>query len=234
MKKLAVSEIFYSIQGEGQTMGIPAVFLRLGGCNLLCESASWVCDTIEVWRNSKATQFKDVICEEWVERLQNGAHLVITGGEPLMHQRVLPLYLQWFEETHKFLPTIEIETNGTIVPNEYMLNKVTYWNVSPKLENAGEQNRKEVRINPDALKLFTEQENKTIFKWVISEEADVIEIGRDFGNYITPEQTVLMPAGSSQEELKQTRDLVSKICIDKGLRYSDRLHVVIWNLKTGV
>lgn len=234
MKKLAVSEVFYSIQGEGQTMGIPAVFLRLGGCNLLCESASWVCDTIEVWRNSKATEFKDVISEEWVERLFNKAHLVITGGEPLMHQRVLPLYLQWFEETYKFLPTIEIETNGTIVPNEYMLSKVSYWNVSPKLENAGEQNRKEVRINPDALKVFTHQENKTIYKWVISDEEDVIEIGRDFGDYITTEQTVLMPAGSSQDELKQTRDLVSKICIDKGLRYSDRLHVVIWNLKTGV
>ena len=127
MKKLAVSEVFYSIQGEGQTMGIPAVFLRLGGCNLLCESASWVCDTIEVWRNSKATEFKDVISEEWVERLFNKAHLVITGGEPLMHQRVLPLYLQWFEETYKFLPTIEIETNGTIVPIEYMLSKVSYW-----------------------------------------------------------------------------------------------------------
>ena len=34
--KLAISEVFYSIQGEGKTMGIPAVFVRLAGCNLMC------------------------------------------------------------------------------------------------------------------------------------------------------------------------------------------------------
>ena len=34
--KLAISEIFFSIQGEGKTVGIPSVFVRLGGCNLIC------------------------------------------------------------------------------------------------------------------------------------------------------------------------------------------------------
>ena len=36
MKKIAISEVFYSIQGEGKTVGIPSVFIRLGGCNLMC------------------------------------------------------------------------------------------------------------------------------------------------------------------------------------------------------
>ena len=58
--KLAISEIFFSIQGEGKTVGIPSVFVRLGGCNLICggegtqndkklhNNAKWRCDTIEI------------------------------------------------------------------------------------------------------------------------------------------------------------------------------------------
>ena len=66
--KLAISEVFYSIQGEGKTVGIPSVFVRLGGCNLMCggmgtqfdgelhNGAEFRCDTIEVWM--KATSIE--------------------------------------------------------------------------------------------------------------------------------------------------------------------------------
>ncbi|MEY4571373.1 MAG: Cellulophaga phage phiSM, partial [Bacteroidota bacterium] len=78
--RLPVSEVFYSIQGEGQTMGVPAVFLRLGGCNILCQSKHWVCDTIEVWRKSKSTAFDEILSEEFTKRIiEDGAHLIITG-----------------------------------------------------------------------------------------------------------------------------------------------------------
>ena len=59
LNHLLVSEVFYSLQGEGSTMGIPAVFLRLSGCNLLCDGA-WRCDTIEVWQKGHKTEFEDV------------------------------------------------------------------------------------------------------------------------------------------------------------------------------
>ena len=86
MKKLIVAETFYSIQGEGQTMGKPSVFLRLGGCNLLCKSEDWVCDSIEVWQKGKAVLFSEVLQEDYIKRLREGAHLIITGGEPLIHK----------------------------------------------------------------------------------------------------------------------------------------------------
>ena len=90
INKLPVSEVFYSIQGEGQTMGVPAVFLRLGGCNILCQSESWICDTIEVWRKSKALPFEEVLGEEYEKLLlSKDVHLVITGGEPLLHQKMI-------------------------------------------------------------------------------------------------------------------------------------------------
>jgi organic radical activating enzyme len=232
--KLAVSEVFYSIQGEGQTMGIPAVFLRLGGCNLLCESATWICDTIEVWRKSKATLFEDVVREEWVDHLRNGAHLVITGGEPLMHDKHICAYIEWFKEKYSFTPTIEIETNGTLMPSPYLLGWVEFWNVSPKLSSAGKQNKREKRINPEALKMLDSLGARTIFKFVVADENDVQEIYKDFTEYIHGNKLVLMPAGSSHEELEKTRLFVAETCRKLNVRYSDRLHVVIWNQKTGV
>jgi len=235
IEKLAVSEVFYSIQGEGQTMGIPAVFLRLGGCNLLCESKTWRCDTIEVWRKSKATLFQDVLSDEYVEILRSrNAHLVITGGEPMLHKDAICEYLQWFAYKYGFRPIVEIETNGTIQPNFYLQVNVDYWNVSPKLKSAGEQNPFEKRYNDDALSWFKNRGSRAIFKFVVAGEDDILEIFQDFAPSITHNQVVLMPAGSSREELEKTRSFVVEKCKQLKLRYSDRLHVVIWNLKTGV
>lgn len=240
---LLVSECFYSIQGEGQTMGVPAVFLRLGGCNLLCKSDSWVCDTIEVWQKSKATQFKDVLSSEHVNALQNGAHLVITGGEPLMHQQAIYNYLGWFYLEYGIELIVEVETNGTIMPTIELLDIVSFWNVSPKLANAGEQNSKSQRINGQALQCFSLQKEKTIFKFVVSNAEDILEVWENYLNadkdtlgfgLINKNQIVLMPAGSSQEELQETRLFVAEQCREFHFRYSERLHVVIWNLKTGV
>lgn len=233
---LLVSELFYSIQGEGQTMGVPAVFLRLGGCNLLCETKNWVCDTIEVWRKSKATKFEDVLPEWMEEKLFNhSAHLVITGGEPLMHQQVLNEYLKYLTDKNGGKEIIcEIETNGTITPNLFLLNYVSYWNVSPKLPSAVIPSMKDITKNELALNSFSMCGPATIFKFVVSNEQDLKDIEAMFLPYINKRQLVLMPAGSSQEELNRTRVMVAEMCIKLDCRYSDRLHIVIWNQKTGV
>ena len=104
IQQLAVSEYFYSLQGEGRTMGIPAIFLRLTGCNLMCggygvekdgilrDDATWVCDTIAVWIKGTTYSFPELIVLlnsqlDFVARLKKGVHLVITGGEPLLQQK---------------------------------------------------------------------------------------------------------------------------------------------------
>lgn len=232
---LPVAEVFFSIQGEGQTTGIPAVFLRLGGCNILCQSKNWICDTIEVWRKSKATKFEDVIPEEYIDNMRNSkTHLVITGGEPLIHQETIIRYLDWFEKKYEFLPIVEVETNGTIIPkDELLLDKVIYWNCSPKLSNAG-NNPFEVRRNIKALETLCSAGLRTIFKFVISDEKDVDEIHKDFLPYIDEDQIYLMPAGANQEELNKTRLLVVELCKKHLYIYTDRQHIVIWNKKTGV
>lgn len=231
-KKLIVSEVFYSIQGEGQTMGIPSVFIRLGGCNLMCKSKDWICDSIEVWQKSKAVNFADVLPEEYLERLKNGAHLIITGGEPLLHQHTLLSYLGWLRVIVGFSPVTEIETNGTIEPIAELFPWIRYWNVSPKLSNSGESYER--RVNEVAIHKICSNvaKDRLMFKFVINKPEDLIEI---FDAYTIPAKCVfLMPAGATQEELLETRPMVAEQCKQFGFRYSERLHIGIWNKKTGV
>ena len=228
---LKISEKFYSIQGEGQTMGVPSIFIRLAGCNLLCKSSSWVCDSIAVWRHGVTTHFKHVLSDIEVERLRNGAHLIFTGGEPLLHQLKIVDYLIYFDKNYGFFPTIEVETNGTVMPSNEMFTYVDYWNCSPKLSNSGEPYEKRVKPKViEELSLFKD----VIFKFVITKDTDVLDITNEYSEHLSMSDVVLMPSGETRDELKETRKIVIDQCLNLGLRYSERLHIVIWNKKTGV
>lgn len=229
-KYLVVSEKFTSIQGEGQTMGKKSIFLRLAGCNILCKSEHWVCDTIEVWQKGVKTEFGSVFNSNELSKLHKGYHLVITGGEPLLHQNKIIEFLWWIKETLDFLPIIEIETNGTIEPCTRLLKLVDYWNVSPKLSNSGVGIN---RVNRNAL-LRLAQMSGSIFKFVVSKEKDIEEIMSIYRGCIGFNKIYLMPAGSSQEELLKTRSQTVEWCLKYNFNYSERLHIVIWDQKTGV
>ena len=231
MKKLVVSETFYSLQCEGPHTGYPAVFLRLAGCNLLCKSATWICDTIEVWQKGFPMMNEEVLSEEFIDHLKAGAHLVITGGEPLKQQDGLEEFLQWLRIRKNCKPFIEVETNGTIVPNPYLFNNVKSWNVSPKLANSGEPYNR--RVNEMALDRLNNNPH-SFFKFVVSEPEDALEIASDYGSMIDFKKTILMPAGATRAELEVTRPVVVEMAKSMGIRYSDRLHIVIWDKKTGV
>lgn len=106
--ELAVVNIFATLQGEGIYAGAPAVFIRLGGCNLTCK----FCDT-------DFDNFSDLpldkIIEKVAERAKNNAGerarklVVITGGEPL-RQNISPLCEELINQGFK----VQIETNGTL------------------------------------------------------------------------------------------------------------------------
>ena len=228
---LVISEKFYSIQGEGQTMGIPSIFIRLAGCNILCQSSSWVCDSIEVWKKGTSTSFEEVLTESELKRLREGVHLIFTGGEPLLHQKKIVAYLKWLDKVHNIRPTVEVETNGTILPDRELAFLVSYWNCSPKLSNSGESYER--RVKPIVIQTLNIQP-KVIFKFVIEKEEDFLDILQDYGDFLSMNNVVLMPAGETQEKLEKTRRMVAELCILQGLRYSERLHIVIWDQKTGV
>jgi organic radical activating enzyme len=228
---LSISEKFYSIQGEGRTTGIPAFFLRLSGCNILCQSESWICDTIEVWKKGVKTEFEDVFTDEDIVRFRNGVHLVITGGEPLLHQKKIIEFLNWFKNKFEFIPCVEIETNGTILPDAALRVYVKYFNVSPKLSNSGE--KLERRFKPEVISKFNDLE-QTIFKFVIEKESDYQELYEHYFELIHKYKVYLMPAGENQEALAKTRPIVAEICKKSTLKFTDRLHISVWDKKTGV
>ena len=217
---LIVGEAFYSLQGEGRAIGTPCVFLRLGGCNLNC---IW-CDSVEVWKKGKLTAFENVLSEEHIEKLNAGAHLVITGGEPMLHQKAVIEYLEYIGNNY----FVEVETNGTIMPSYDMLTRVQWWNVSPKLKNSNEPAIK--RINEKVISTLASF--NSIFKFVITKEEEMLEIAQDYS--IPSEKLFLMPAGENRQELDLVRINVVQIALKYCVRYSDRLHVVIWDKKTGV
>lgn len=236
---LNVSEQFYSIQGEGLSTGAPSYFVRLRGCNILCggkgtekdgllhDGATWRCDTMEVWLKG-TTKTVDEIIAGFGINIEPNAHLIITGGEPLLQQSHLP------ELITAMLPVVtEIETNGTVLPTYDMLRLVDQWNVSPKLANSGVPKSK--RLNPAVIEVLKEARSCQ-FKFVVSNRAEVEEAILE---YIYPlkikrSQVWLMPAAENIEELTRVSPPVAELAKEYGFNFSSRLHITLWNKKTGV
>lgn len=158
-------------------------------------------------------------------------HIVITGGEPLLQQRTLPDFIKKLrDENPDFY--VEIETNGTICPNNEMAELVNQWNVSPKLSNSGDSQRR--RIKAKALQKFTELPNAD-FKFVVSNEEDIEEILTLLDEYEVPADRVfLMPLGRTREELAETEPLVKELAEMLNMNFSTREHINRWGDKRGV
>ena len=248
MNKLNVSEYFYSIQGEGQYQGYPAVFFRVQNCNLFCgmpgsdltkksEGAKWVCDTIPVWLKGVPMSYEEIyngFDEKGINKvLKEGAHLVITGGEPMLQQDNIAGFVNYLTEKNGVKPFIEVETNGTIKPNELLEDLVDRYNVSPKLKNSA--NPRPLRYNPVSLQYHSDNP-KSIFKFVTLDDEDTSEILEDFVNEfnIPKEKVWLMPGAYNREELWQNGQKVAELCKQYGYKMSSRLHVEIWDKLTGV
>ena len=232
---LEVSEFFsHTIQGEGRYIGYPAVFLRMKGCTLNC---SW-CDTMQVWRQGSKylpTELFSLMEENGViDFLKKGAHLVLTGGSPLLQQDGLQNFLLSFVERFRFKPFVEVENECTLVPTIQFYRWVDQWNCSPKLANSIQE--REERYNPEAISFLKKGPTPVDFKFVISTEEDWKEVEEDFlkPGLIELNDIILMPEGETQEELSKTREKVALLAVEKGARFSDRLHITIWNRKTGV
>ncbi len=231
---LNIAECFSeTIQGEGVNTGCPATFLRLQRCTLNC---IW-CDTQEVWRFGNPYTIEEVLKlfedNGVIEDLEKGHHLVLTGGSPILQQDALCELINQIHDKYLFKPFIEIENECTLMPNQQMQINVDCWNNSPKLENSGMV--KKIRYKPDVLKTLADQPNSW-FKFVITCQEDWNEIKQDFldTKLISRNQIILMPEGVTRDEIGSKYEFIAELCQREDVRMSDRLHVTIWNKKTGV
>ena len=223
-------EIFYSLQGEGASIGTPSVFLRLALCNLAC---NW-CDTKYTWDWKHYDYSREVISldtEVVKDRILGFGcrRLVITGGEPLLQQTELAPLVASLKRDQGFV--CEVETNGTVVPLPELARDIDQWNVSPKLASSG--NALERRELPEVLEFFRQLPN-AYFKFVVVQSSDIDEVCGLRDKYGLPgERIILMPEGQRAEVIQSRSLWISEVCIKEGFRFSTRLHILLWGDQRG-
>lgn len=196
----------------------------------LHNGAEFRCDTVEVWMKATSKETHEILPQDCVEAIRNGAHVILTGGEPTMQQAGLYEFISYVKTTINQNAYFEVETNGTIMPNQFLLEQIDLWNCSPKLRNSGMDNA--MTYKPDVIKELNKK--NTIFKFVVNSDKEWEEIERDYLPIVDREKIYLMPAGENQELLNENKQRVVELAKDKYLNFTTRLHIEIWNKKTGV
>ena len=225
---MKISEIFKSIQGEGTNAGKPAIFLRTAECNLKC---TW-CDTKYTWDWKSfdySKEVKEISIKDIRERIEqfNLRHLVITGGEPLMQQDDLAELLVFLKPDFY----VEIETNGTILPNNALSTLVDQWNVSPKTKNS--RNPLELCEDNECYAFFSKQKN-CYFKYVVESKDDLMEIHNLMKKHrLEKNRVLLMTQAATKGELLERESNVFLMSKENGLGFSPRMHVAKWGSQRG-
>ena len=248
---LPINELFASLQGEGILAGQPSTFVRTSGCNLRC----WFCDSYHTsWEPTGAWLDVDDIVASVADRTPD--HVVVTGGEPLIHDGVADLLSALDDRGYH----LTVETNGTIVPSPD--TPIDLASVSPKLASstptadrppAGvdpadsdvtdaeidrwSETHETERIDRDALATLVDR-YETQLKFVVTGPDDIPEISAlvaDVRERLTDptglldDRVLLMPEGQTRERLAETRRVVADLALEHGYRYTPRLHVDLWN-----
>lgn len=232
---LPINELFYSIQGEGKLAGVPSVFVRTSGCNLRC----WFCDSYHTsWEPTHAWMDLDEVVEE-VQEFEQAEHVVVTGGEPLIHDEVATLLERLDEHGYH----VTVETNGTV----YCDAPVDLVSISPKLASSTptpkrdptgngdwEERHEKRRIDVEVIVQLVEAYESQL-KFVVTDEADIPEITGVVDRIrnrsrttISDSDILLMPEGMTRDRLAKTRELTANLAKDNGFRYTPRLQVNLW------
>jgi 7-carboxy-7-deazaguanine synthase len=228
---MKVSELFYSIQGEGKLVGMPSVFVRASGCNLRC---TW-CDTPYA---SWEPQGEDVGVEEIARRVGafGARHAVLTGGEPM----IMPGIVELCDAIKGRGMHITMETAATV----YKDVKIDLASLSPKLSNSTPTEREggrfaraheQLRINMPVIQKFIQTTPEFQLKFVVSSEEDLAEIRTILEGLsgVRSEDVLLMPEGTDARTLEERAGWVSEICKREGFRYCPRLHVGLYGNRRG-
>jgi len=230
---MRVNEIFESIQGEGNFIGVPAVFIRLSGCNLSCPG----CDS-KYHREGNEKSIDEVISE--IKKYETKS-IVITGGEPLLQtEEVANLINKLDEGVNRYFKEnrehfwFQIETNGTQDPTKLLSlihNKAfIQFSVSPKLSQFNEEgSKKELFLRWKFI------EANFILKFVVSNEKDIKEIKKIQEKMkASNEDIYLMAEGATKKEQEEKMLKIIQIAINNKYNFTPRAHILIWDSKRGV
>lgn len=212
MMNLVITEIFHSLQGEGPLIGLPSVFIRLGGCiEPLCP---W-CDTRYAWH-----EFSEMASDDILRKIsQYGCRtIVITGGEPFLQWNtgLSDLHLKLRDGGYALL----YETSGKAgIPDLDGALVV----LSPKYIEGTWHVTRETMDKAD------------FFKFIADDRASMEEIRRFVNEYaLASDKVFIMPMGSTREEQLKRMNAVFDFCRNNGYRMTPRLHILIFDDQRGV
>ena len=227
---LNISEVFYSVQGEGPYVGVPSVFVRLNGCNLRCV---W-CDTpYTSWKPEGSDWMLGALLAQ-IRRF-GAKHVVITGGEPML-QKGIVLLTQRLREMDFF---VTIETSGTV----FLPVHCDLMSISPKLAHSAPVRREggrwvvrhnSLRYQPDVLKQLIKTYPNYQLKFVVATLEDMEEVNQiieDIG--ADTEKVTLMGEGTDPGTLFERAQWLVEVCKNRGYRYTPRIHIDIWGNERG-
>jgi 7-carboxy-7-deazaguanine synthase len=227
---MLVSEIFYSLQGEGLLTGVPSVFVRTGGCNLRCR---W-CDTPYASWDPDGDEMSVPEIVAGVSRWPAARHAVLTGGEPMVARGIRDLAAAL---RHRGLH-LTIETAGTVAPDGIACDLAS---VSPKLAHStprdGEiesgwiERHERLRLQPEVLRAWLDHCQDYQLKFVVASEEDLTEIRAllaALDRSVPAHRVLLMPEGRTPEELGARRGWLAEVCKSTGFRFCQRLHIELY------
>lgn len=227
---MLISEIFYSVQGEGVLTGVPSIFIRTSGCNLRCR---W-CDTpYASWKPEGVEMEVEAILGK-LGAWPMARHVVLTGGEPMVAREVRRLMAGIRELGHH----LTVETAGTIGLEGAGCDLAS---LSPKLRNSTprvgeigegwiarhEQTRRQIGV----LRSWIAGSEAVQIKFVISGEADLAEamaLLAELEHPLPPDRILLMPEGRSVEALRGRAGWLVEVCKAQGFRFCHRLHIELF------
>jgi 7-carboxy-7-deazaguanine synthase len=152
MAQCRITEIFYSLQGESRTVGLPTVFVRLTGCPLRCH----YCDTEYAFHGGHKMEITDIVAQ--VASYQP-RYVCVTGGEPLAQANSLPLLTAICDLGVE----VSVETSGAIDISKVDPRVIKVMDL--KTPGSGEENKNRY----DNIKLLCKQDQ---VKFVIGSRED--------------------------------------------------------------
>ena len=207
MTRLRITEIFHSLQGEADTVGVPTVFVRLTGCPLRCQ----YCDTAYAFHGGEWWELPAILARvrEYTTR-----HVCVTGGEPLAQKGCTSLLTALCDAGHR----VSLETSGAMALADVDARVVKV--VDIKTPGSGEERRNRY----EELPRLTPQD---LVKFVICDRHDYEWSRAKLAELALPQGcTVLF---SPSHEQLAARELADWILADRlPVRFQIQLHKYLW------
>jgi len=211
-KTLKITEIFYSLQGETNTVGLPTVFIRLTGCPLRCV----YCDTAYAFKGGQRLSFEQIF--ENVAQYQC-KHVTVTGGEPLAQPDCLPLLTALCDQGY----SVSLETSGAIDVSQ--VDKRVIKIIDLKTPSSGELDKNLY----ENLSYITPHDQ---IKFVIGDETDYQWSKKVMAEYdLTNKSQILFSPIYQSIEPRQLADWILQDQLP--VRFQIQLHKYLWNDEPG-